>query len=168
MANVNDAHGFIAEFCLGSSGQIPLWQGRTRSNATIAKGDALLVSNGLINIAPAGTRKILGVAAESVTGAAGIRKDLLFVPSLESVVFSGQYGSATSVKFTQGLVWARCNFVGATGAQRLSNGTATSTAVCWIVGLRRSSTFATYGEALFIWSRSAFTNRNNHTINGAV
>lgn len=168
MANPNDAHGFIAEFCLGGSGQIPLWQAKTRSNATIAKGDALLVSNGLINIAPAGTRKILGVAAESVTGTTGTRKDLLFVPSLESCIFSGQYGSSTSLQFTQGLLWKRCNFVGATGVQRLSNGTATSTAICWVVGLRRSSAFGTYGEALFIWSRSAFTNRNNHTINGAV
>lgn len=168
MANPNNAHGFIAEFCLGGSGQIPLWQGKTRSNATITKGDALLVSNGLINIAPAGTRKILGVAAETVTGATGVRKDLLFVPSLESVVFSGQYGSSTSLVFTQGVCYKRCNFVGATGVQRLSNGTATSTAICWVIGLRRSSAFATYGEALFIWSRSAFTNRNNHTISGAV
>ena len=167
MPNPNKAHGFIAEFSLGD-GQIPLFSGATRSNASFADGDALLVSGGLISIAPAGTRKIVGVAAHAVVGAVGIRQNVLFVPALETIVFSGQYGSATSLLFTQGIVWSRRNFVGATGVQRLTNGVAASTAIAWIVGLRRQSAFGTYGEAMFIWSRSAFSNRNNHTIAGAV
>lgn len=167
MPNPNKAHGFIAEFSLGD-GQIPIFTGRARSNATIAWGDALLVSNGLISIAPAASRKVVGVAAQAVVGIVGTRQDVMFYPALETIVFSAQYGSATSVQFTQGIIWSRRNYVGATGVQRLSNGVAASTAIAWIVGLRRSSAFGTYGEAMFVWSRSAFTNRNNHTISGAV
>lgn len=166
MPNPNNPHGFICEFVFASE-STPLWQGQQKSNTTITDGDALFATAGFI-IPFAAHRKVLGVSVMTQVTAATARSDLLFVPNLESAVFSAQYGSATSLRFTQGLIWSRRNIVGATGVQRLSNGTAPSNALAYIIGLRKTSAFGTYGEAMFIFTKSAFTNRNNQTIAGLV
>jgi hypothetical protein len=170
MANPSNPHGFIAEFIFGNGG-IPLWQGVIKSAAALTDGDPLYATVGLINrfdntTTSAGQKKgILGVAAETKTAASTVRDTLLFVPALETIVFSGQYGSATSVQFTQGLIFNRARVLGTgTGKMRLTAASTPTFGQVNIIGLKKTSAFGTFGEAMFIFTKSTFTGRQANTM----
>lgn len=163
MPNPNNPHGFIAEFMFGS-GAIPLWYGVLKSAAVVTDGDCVKATVGLImkNMAVAtDDPKIIGVAAETRTAPATARDTITFVPALENIVFSGQYGTNVGAgqQLTQGIMYAGRNLGPAalgTGVMRLSTGVSS---VACIIGLKRTSAFGTFGEALFIFGVSRMSGR---------
>jgi len=158
MANPNNAHGFIAEFCFGSSA-IPLWYGALKSAQTINEGDIVKASGGVLAKYATITTddsKIVGVSAESKTAAATVRDTLIFAPAIESIVFSGQYGSST-VQFTQGIVFSGRG-LGRMSSTKMRLSTTASSVAC-IIGLKRTSAFGTFGEALFVFGVSRISGR---------
>jgi len=165
MANPANGHGFIAEFCIGGNA-IPMYQGVLKSAQSCTKGDALKATGGLLKIFTVGGRKVVGVAAETVTGLATAQSRVLFWPAVQTVVFSGQYSSNTGVQLTQGLAFSRRNISGATGKMLLTSGTLASTGIAQIIGISPKSAAGTYGEAEFIWIRSQFTGQAVYTLSG--
>jgi hypothetical protein len=157
MPNPNNAHGFIAEFCFGSNA-IPLWYGTLKSAQTVTEGDVLKATGGLVmKFATVVTDdpKIVGVCAETKVAPSTARDTVIFAPAIESIVFSGQY--ATGAVFSQGIIWtARGLGRYSTGKMRLS---ATVSSVACIIGLKRTSAFGSFGEALFIFGSSRMSGR---------
>jgi len=160
MPNPNNPHGFIAEFMFGN-GAIPLWYGTLKSASIVTDGDAVKATVGLLMKMMAvatDDAKIVGIAAETKTAPTTARDTLMFVPALENIVFSGQYGS-TGVQFTQGIMYTAKNLGPSglgTGVMRLSTGVSS---VACIIGLKRTSAFGTFGEALFIFGVSRMSGR---------
>ena len=155
MANVDNANGFSYERRVGGGPGTPLEEGTTLSNGTIATGDALAVSGGLLLVATTTHTAVHGVAAESITGATGVRQQVAFYPALPDVIFSGQFdGDATESDL--GL---NHGIVGSTGAQELDT-TGTDTSVAQIVGLKHGSTWDSNARVLFIWAKSSFGRGN--------
>jgi len=170
MANPANPHGFMAEFVFAGTA-IPLWQGILKSAQVINEGDALIATLGIFIINPtAGARRFAGIAAETITAPATAQAPILFIPALESIVFSGQYGStaAASPRLTQGLMYTKRSLNGVTLKGHLSNGTSPSNACAWLIGLKKTSAFGTFGEAMFVFGKSAFSGRNLYSILGPV
>jgi len=158
MANPIAAHGFIAEFCFGSNA-IPLWYGVLKSANAITEGDLVKIETGLLlKYATITTDdpKVVGVSCETKTALATTRDSLIYIPAIESIVFSGQYAS-TGQQFTQGLIGTG-HGIGrmSTGFMRLST---TASSVACIIGLKRTSAFGTAGEAMFIFGVSRLSGR---------
>ena len=87
MANTDNPNGFM---CVKSDfGPIKIEEGLVATGQTITKGDALIISSGLIQIAVATSGAIYGVAAESVTSAAA-GSNIKFIPALPWYIFEGQ------------------------------------------------------------------------------
>lgn len=117
MANKDIPNGF--SFVRSLTGQQAPLSGALAANQTIAKGDALIISSGLIAIALATSGLIWGVAAEdAVSGASPSRDDdrIAFYPAVPGNIFEGQV-SGTSAATSIG---AEADIEGATGIMEIN------------------------------------------------
>lgn len=156
MANVDNPHGFLFERRLSGSGAAILKEITIETNTTITANDALIRdANGYGTIALATSAAIIGVAAESVTGVAGVRPKIAFYPALPDMVFSGQC-SGIGTKAIEG---TSVDIEGGTGAMEL-NEDSTSKAVARIIELKQNSAYGANAEFLFVWEKSSFTGQD--------
>lgn len=155
MANVDNANGFSFERRVGGGPGVPLEEGPTISNGTIATGDALIFTGGLLQIAVAASTSIVGVAAEAITGVAAKRQNVAFYPALPDCIFSGQ----TDGDATIALKGTRKGILGTTGIQEIDS-TGATTSVAQIIGLKDGSAWDSHARVLFTWARSDFTGSN--------
>jgi len=126
------------------------------TNITIAYGTPLKVAtDGYYTACATNGSKIVGVAAEGVTGAAGVRPKIRMIPALEQNTFTAQ--TMTTANMTAGLV-------GTNKALRVSgtyfgiHGAATPTnSILTIVGLKPGSAWGTYAELLVKIRASGYT-----------
>lgn len=117
MANNDNANGF--SFVRSLTGQQAPLSGALAINQDIKKGDALIITAGLIGIALATSGLIWGVAAEdAVSGATVTREDdrIAFYPAVPSNIFEGQL-SGSSVAT---LVGAQADIEGASGVMEIN------------------------------------------------
>ncbi len=150
MANPDAAYGFKFVRKLGGGAGQPLETGTTRSNATIAKGAPIYRSNGLISQATSTTKKILGVAAEKITGVAGTRDSILYYPALHDMIFKGQCSGNATIGYI-----GRKLAIEGTGSTCEIDEDGTNF-VLQAVGLAPGSAYGTNAEFLFTWTESQF------------
>lgn len=151
MANPDVANGFSFERRIGSSGAVSLEERYTISNGTIAAGDALALTGGLLRVALNTDVKLFGIAAESITGVAATRQKVAFYPALPDVVFSGQCDGDAS----ESDLGAHKGIVGTTGIQEVDSAGST-TSVLNVCGLKDGSTWDSHARFLFTIRRSSF------------
>jgi|TARA_R100001530_G_scaffold135759_1_gene113818 hypothetical protein len=118
MANVDNPNGFK---CVKSdTGIIQIEEGLVATGQTITKGDALIITSGLIQIAVATSPQLYGIAAESVTSAAA-GSNIKFIPALPIYVFEGQTSGTYAATDRADL----CDIEGATGVMEVNEDGAT-------------------------------------------
>ena len=152
MANPDVANGFAFERRVGGGAGVPLEEAYTYSNVTLAAGDALEVSDGLLILADTSATKLHGIAAEAITGVTATRQKVAFYPALPDMIFSGQCDGDAS----ESDLGAHKGIVGTTGAQEIDS-TGTTTSVLNIIGLKDGSTWDSHARMLFTIRRSSFT-----------
>jgi hypothetical protein len=151
-ANADDPHGFGFVKRLGGGGCGSLLRLQTQSNATIAAGDAVIITNGLVRIALAASTALAGVAAESVTGVTGTRQYIHIYPALPDYVFEGNLdGDGTESQLGTGLA-----VLGTTGIMEVDS-TGGTTSVVQIIGLKDGDTWDSHANVLFIIAKSQIT-----------
>lgn len=151
MANPDVANGFSFERRPGGGAGVPLEEEYTLSNVTIAAGDALALTDGLLRVALHTDTKLHGIAAEAITGVATVRQKVAFYPALPDLIFSGQLdgdGSESDLGAHKGIV-------GTTGIMEVDS-TGETTSVLNIVGLKDGSTWDSHARVLFTIRRSSF------------
>jgi hypothetical protein len=119
----------------------------TQSNASLSPGDPVVLVSGYLKIAGVTSTALFGVSLESVTGAAGVRKSALVIPSLRDYIWAAQNKSAVNI--TAGYLGKNFGIAGTTSGKIGLSSTAT-TSVCKIVGLKPGSAWGTYAELLFV------------------
>lgn len=151
MANTDNPHGFVP-YKMDGGGTFPLYVGTLQTSVTVTEGDALGLLSGYVVLADATSTAILGVAAQSITGAAATYPTIKYVPALESITFTGQ----CSGNLTQGLIGAAVDIEGTTGIMEV-NEDATSLAVVKILKVKGGSALGTNAEVEFKFVKSDFT-----------
>lgn len=152
MANPDVANGFAFERRVGGGAGVPLEERWTISNGTIAAGDLLAVTGGLLRCAANTDGTYIGVAAESITGSSGVRQKVAFYPALPDMIFSAQ----TDGDASESDLGAKKGIVGTTGIHEVdSAGSTTST--LQIIGLKDGSTWDSHARVLVVIRRSEFT-----------
>ena len=149
MANTNNPNGFM---CVKSDfGPIKIEEGLVATGQTITKGDALIISSGLIQIAVATSGAIYGVAAESVTSAAA-GSNIKFIPALPWYVFEGQCSGSFAATHRGGTA----DIEGTTGIMEVNEDASVEDVLVMV----REHPDATVGSAsaqiYFRWIRSAY------------
>ena len=117
MANKDVRNGF--SFVRSLSGQQAPLSGALAASQTIAKGDALIISSGLIEIALATSALIWGVAAEDASSGASITREddrIAFYPAAPGYIFEGQCSGITSAT----TVGSQADIEGATGVMEIN------------------------------------------------
>lgn len=154
MANTDNPNGFKLVSHL--SGVPQVFDFPVAASQTIAKGDAVILSSGLVEIAVATSGQLLGVAMESVTtGASVTRADdrIKVAVGCPSNVFSGQCSGDS----TAALVGTACDIEGTTGIMEV-NENATTEDVIQVVGLQSDDdadlTLGTNDRVYFVIHRS--------------
>lgn len=128
MANVDNPNGFRFYKCLTSRPE--LIEGVVAASQTIAKGDALIISSGQIQIALSNSSLIEGVAAEAVTTGAGETDSILYYPAYQSYRFDAQCSGTYAASNVGDVV----DIEGATGVMEV-NENATTEKVFQILGM---------------------------------
>ena len=149
MANTDNPNGFM---CVKSDfGPIKIEEGLVATGQTITKGDALIISSGLIQIAVATSGAIYGVAAESVTSAAA-GSNIKFIPALPWYIFEGQCSGSFAVTHRGGTA----DIEGTTGIMEVNEDASVEDVLVMV----REHPDATVGSAsaqiYFRWIRSAY------------
>ena len=149
MANTDNPNGFM---CVKSDfGPIKIEEGLVATGQTITKGDALIISSGLIQIAVAASGAIYGVAAESVTSAAA-GSNIKFIPALPWYVFEGQCSGSFAATHRGGTA----DIEGTTGIMEVNEDASVEDVLVMV----REHPDATVGSAsaqiYFRWIRSAY------------
>ena len=149
MANTDNPNGFM---CVKSDfGPIKIEEGLVATGQTITKGDALIISSGLIQIAVATSEAIYGVAAESVTSAAA-GSNIKFIPALPWYVFEGQCSGSFAATHRGGTA----DIEGTTGIMEVNEDASVEDVLVMV----REHPDATVGSAsaqiYFRWIRSAY------------
>lgn len=156
MANVDAPHGFVPEYMLGSNGAIPMLEVLLGSNAGVQKGDPVArLTTGLAALATSSSTEILGVAQETITAIAATRQNVMIVPALESIVFSGQCSGTAAITD----IGEDVDIEGTTGICEI-NEDASSTGVVHVLGLKPGSAWGANAELLFVWGKSSFSGRD--------
>jgi len=157
MANNDNPNGFSFRKN-GQGGTTPLiLTGIVATSQTIAKGDAIILASGLIQIAVATSGQLYGIANESiVSSAAGAT--MTFIPAAPGYIFSGQ-GSGTP---TQAMLGTAVDIEGATGVMEI-NENAVVEKVIQLVGVDPDVENALGANArmLFTVARSQYTGRED-------
>jgi hypothetical protein len=150
--------GFKVEKVHGYGGVIPMDKITMDTSQTIAEGDMIFVeTTGYARIARSTDSALLGLAAEGVTGAAGVRPEINFVPALKNVIFSGKTSGTTTC--TVGLIGESVDLEGATGAQKI-NENASTEKVLRVLGLKDTMPRQAWGDSatlLFTVAKSQYT-----------
>ncbi len=156
MANTDNPNGF--KLVRNTTGQPYTVSLPIAASQTIAKGDAVIISSGLIEIAVATSPLIHGVAAESVTSGGSVTRaddQILIYPAIPSNIFSGQCSGDS----TAALVGTAVDIEGTTGIMEI-NENATTEDVAQIVGLESDVSddlaLGTNDRVHFIWLRSSY------------
>jgi len=152
MANVDNANGFSFERRVGGGPGVPLERGIVKSAVTIAAGDALEITLGLLIVAAAANTELHGISAEALTAKATAQGSVAYYPALEDIIFSGQ----TDGDATASMAGKRLAVAGTTGIMELDS-TGGTTSVAQIVGLKKGSTWDSHARLLFTIARSSFT-----------
>lgn len=151
MANTDNPHGFKVYQVLGLGSVAPLRYVTLDTNITITEGDAIkLEADGYANIAET-TNAILGIAAESVTGAAGTRPTIAYTPAADNIIFSAQ----TSGDAEQTDVGENIPLEGSTGEMELNEDG--SDGAFYVIGLKPGSEWGTNAELLVKVVKSQWT-----------
>ena len=152
MANIDKPAGFrVAQM----PGSFPVYTGKTTNNLSLTPGDAIVrLPTGSITIASAISTAILGVCQSKITGIPNTQQDVLYVPALPTILFSGQC-SGTPVEATIG---KKCDIEGTSGIMELNEDLA-STKVAQIVGFEGGvkNTMGAHARVLFVWASSRWT-----------
>ena len=156
MANKDNANGFsLAKSLLGQMVPISL---PLAASQTIAKGDAVIFSSGLVAIALSSSPQLLGIAAEDGSSdASPVRADdrILIYPAIPGAIFEGQCSGDS----TAALVGTAVDIEGTTGIMEV-NENSTNEDVIQIVGLvsddREELALGTNDRVYFVILRSAF------------
>ena len=152
MANVDNTHGFVYEMNL-YGGPAPVWQGKLKSNITVAIGDALYNDgSGYVTIATSSTSNILGVCLEAISST-GSHPDIDFVPALDGIVFSAQCSSGSTP--SQGLVWTNVDIEGTTGIMEINEDSSTYDTVR-LLGFRDDSSIGNYAQMMLMFNKTDF------------
>jgi hypothetical protein len=147
MANVNSPYGFQIQRNQAAGAAYVTQRYVTSSNATLSVGDPVVVASGLVKLAGVTSTALFGVSLESVTGAAGVKKSALVIPSLRDYLWAAQ--NKSNVNITAGYLGKNFGIAGTTSGKIGLSSTAT-TSVCKIVGLKPGSAWGTYAELLFV------------------
>jgi len=146
MANTNKPYGFQLWQNDGGPG-VALVEVQIDTNISIGIGDPLArATDGYATQCNTAASRIIGFAAESVTGAAGVRPKIRMVPALESLTFVAQ--AMTTINLSAGLVGSNRGlrrsgaYFGVHAASTVTN------SILTIVGLKPGSAFGTYAEIL--------------------
>ena len=156
MANVDNPNGFRAIMPAGTT--LPMFEYYTKSNLTLAPGDAVILeSTGVVDLAAATDNVgILGVCQSKVTVVADTQQKVLVVPAYKDIVFSGQCsGTYTPVNAGETV-----DLEGTTGIMEVNeNSQVASTACIRIIGLEQGIDNAVGANArvLFTWAKSQWT-----------
>jgi hypothetical protein len=148
MANPDNPHGFDIYEVEGFGGNVPLRSAKIQTGVAFAKGDAVYRdASGYLALAVSTTgAKVLGVAAESAVSGT-THPELLYVPALKEITFSGQCSGTP----TQATIGTDVDIEGTTGIMEI-NEDATVGGVARIIGLNPRSTMAAHAELLFKWA----------------
>jgi hypothetical protein len=147
MPNVNSPYGFTIQRNQAAGAAYVANRFVTQSNASLSPGDPVVLVSGYLKIAGVTSTALFGVSLESVTGAAGVRKSALVIPSLRDYIWAAQNKSAVNI--TAGYLGKNFGIAGTTSGKIGLSSTAT-TSVCKIVGLKPGSAWGTYAELLFV------------------
>ncbi len=147
--NPNSPHGFYFSRRVGGQATA-LEQGWTVPGATLFRAAPLVRENGLIRQATKADRKILGVAAEGVTGVEGISQEVLFIPALPDTIFSGQVSGCVSMEVLD----KRMGISGEGGSMVLDP--SGENEVAQIIGIKDGSEWGEHSELYFIFCKSQF------------
>lgn len=151
MANTDNPHGFKVHQVLGMGSSLPLAQMQVDTNITLTEGDAVKIEDdGYINIA-ATTNAIFGIAAESVTGAAGTRPTIGVIPALPNIIFSAQTSGDAAVTD----IGENLPLEGTTGIQELNEDG--SDGAFKVIGLKPGSEWGTNAELLVVVVKNQWT-----------
>lgn len=131
MANSDTPNGFI--LAQSMSAQMAPIHYPVAASQTIAEGDAVILSSGLVQIALSSSGALLGVAAAPITTGASVDRDdtIPVYPAIPSLVFEGQCSGDS----TAALVGTAVDIEGATGVMEV-NENATTEQVIQIIGLK--------------------------------
>ena len=130
MANPDGPNGFRAVET--DSGQMAVRRYPVAASQTIAKGDAVFLSSGLVTIAVATTPQLLGIAASAVTTTASpvrATDTVMVYVATPGQIFEGQCSGSS----TAALLGTSCDIEGTTGIMEI-NENATTEDVIHIVG----------------------------------
>lgn len=152
MANVDNANGFSYERRAGGGPAIPLERGTTKSAATIAAGDSLMLTAGLLIVGTAASTDLHGIASEALTSSATAQGSVAFYPATPDTLFSGQCDGDAA----QSIVGTRKGIVGTTGIQEVDS-TGAATSVLQIVGFKDGTSIDSHARLLFTICRSTFS-----------
>jgi hypothetical protein len=146
--------GFTAEKPL--CGQtIPQWQGLLKSNTIIAVGDALRGNAGYLDVTNiTNTIAIVGVSTSSQSSNVTSNPEILFVPNVPDIIFSGECSGTGA----QTIVWTLVDIEGGTGAMKV-NEDANSVKALNILGKREDQSWGSGTIVYFQFAKSRFTGR---------
>jgi len=155
MANTDIPNGFSVSS--NQYGQAAVIHFPVAASQTIAKGDAVILASGLVQIAVATSPQLLGIADAAITTSGSVDRDdtVAVVVALPGIVFEGQCSGDS----TAALVGTACDIEGATGVMEV-NENATTEDVIQVVGLRSDEdpeyTLGTNDRVRFVVLRSQF------------
>lgn len=119
MANYDNPNGFKCYDAI--AGEITLKPGTLAESQTIAKGDALIISSGQLQIALATSGLIHGVSAEAATTGAGETKEIIFYP----VDHNNRFEAQCSGTFALSLIGSTVDIEGTTGIMEVNENATT-------------------------------------------
>lgn len=150
MANTDNPHGFRVHQIRNMGSTVPLVYVTVDTNISLAEGDMVKIeADGYANIA-ATTNAVFGMAAESVTGAAGTRPEIAVVPAVPEVVFSAQTSGSAAVTD----IGEAIPLEGTTGIQELNEDG--SDGAFKVIGLKPGSEWGTNAELLVTVVKSQY------------
>lgn len=155
MPNVNLPNGFKA-LKMPGGGTFPLFTLYTKSNLALTAGDAvILLTNNVLDKAVVGSTAIFGVCQSTVTAVAATRKQVTFIPALEGILWSAQFGKDMSAANPN---WGTSYDInGATGSMLLTNTTAQGVARVTMLEPGINNAAGAYNRVCFVWNKSQWS-----------
>jgi len=157
VANTNNPNGFKAVKLLGGGhAGFPVFTGLTKSNLALSPGDAIIMlTNSTLDKAVVGSAAILGVCQSLVTAVAATRKAITYIPAMDGIVWSGQFGKDMSAANPN---WGTSYDInGATGVMLLTNATGQGVARVLMLEPGLDNAAGAYNRVLFVWNKSQWS-----------
>jgi hypothetical protein len=154
MANTNAPYGFQLWRSDGAIGVV-CQEVQIDTSITIYPGDPLVrATDGYFTACATAAAKIVGFAAEGVTGAAAVRPKIRMIPALEDYTFVAQ--CMTTVNFTAALCGSNRGLRRSGAFYGVHAGAAT-TSILSIIGLKPGSAWGSFAEVLCKVRASGYT-----------